>query len=354
MQKSTHLATRLLLLLNNLAHVAALAVGSNRAYAANYGSAAAVDQAAYESAEYWKQVAAEIPGFHDAPELKRYRGWVANLITKPPGELTTLETGQELLTQYAFPGLQGPESLARTAFPALDEIESALRDIAPIAQRELADLRAATPLADDDAPDASDAASDAAPDAAPDAAEQPWNRAAWYGWQFMSLRDAKPHMPETLRALEASCVPHAHRFVGIARQRAECRGTLHSDRRNYLLSTLLGLDVPTGGACGVSVPGHGERRLKNGEAVVLDNTFKHVVYNEAPKDRFVLMVEIWHPSLTVEEREALATTFAVKDRFTLTHLKQCPWGFSEAELTRAIESGAYRDVGFWRDFAHGL
>ena len=38
---------------------AALAVG-NRAYSATYGSAASVDQAAYESADFWKEVAAEI------------------------------------------------------------------------------------------------------------------------------------------------------------------------------------------------------------------------------------------------------------------------------------------------------
>ncbi len=76
-------------------------------------------------------------------------------------------------------------------------------------------------------------------------ADAGWNRAAWYGWQFMPLRDATRWMPETVRALEAS-VPLAHRFIGIARQRADCCGTLHSDRRNYLLSTLTGLDVPAG------------------------------------------------------------------------------------------------------------
>ena len=93
----------------------------------------------------------------------------------------------------------------------------------------------------------------------------------------MSLRDAKAWMPQTIRALDAE-VPLAHRFIGIARQRADCRGTLHSDRRNYLLSTLTGLQVPSG-QCAVEVPGVGERTLGNGEVVVLDNTFKHVVCN---------------------------------------------------------------------------
>jgi hypothetical protein len=302
-----------------------------------------VDQAAYNSAEFWKEVADAIPGFHDAPALARYRGWVANLITKEPGETQTLETGQEVLTQYVFPGLQGPEA-GRVAFPALPDVEAALAALAPVAQEELRKLLAAQPLVDDDAPavDAGDGEAEA----------EPWNRAAWYGWQFMSLRDAKPHMPRTIRLLEAS-VPYAHRFIGVARQRAECRGTLHSDRRNYLLSTLTGLAVPKG-ACGVAVPGSGERLLADGEVVVLDNTFKHAVYNEASEDRFVLMVEIWHPGLSEAEREALATTFAVKDRFTLTQLRQCPWGYSEAELTRSIESRDFKDVAFWRRLSYGL
>ena len=212
--------------------------GHRLAYEATYGSEASVDQACYESKIFWKQVAEAVPGFHDAPELERYRGWVANLITKDPGECTTLETGQELLTQYIFPGLQDPETVERTPFPALTDVEDALRRLAPTAQAELAALLRARPLIDDDAPLDDD-----------EAAAEVWNRAAWYGWQFLALRDAKPWMPRTIRALEAS-VPVAHRFIGIARQRAGCRGTLHSDRRNYLLSTLTGLDVPEGKCAG--------------------------------------------------------------------------------------------------------
>ena len=66
------------------------------------------------------------------------------------------------------------------------------------------------------------------------------------------------------------------------------------------------------------------------------------------------MVEVWHPSLTAAERSALATTFAVKDKFTLTGLRQCPWGFSDAELTRAIESKDFQQLDFWRSLSFGL
>lgn len=109
------------------------------------------------------------------------------------------------------------------------------------------------------------------------------------------------------------------------------------------------------GACGVAVPGSGERKLSDGEVVVLDNTFKHFVYNDhSTDDRFVLMVEVWHPSLTEAERQAMATTFAVKDKFTLMSLRQCPWGFSDEELSRAIESKDYQQLDFWRSLSFGL
>ena len=66
------------------------------------------------------------------------------------------------------------------------------------------------------------------------------------------------------------------------------------------------------------------------------------------------MAEIWHPALSEREREALASTFAVKDRYTLMQLKQCPWGFSEEELSRAIGTGAYKKVDFWKRCSYGL
>lgn len=71
-------------------------------------------------------------------------------------------------------------------------------------------------------------------------------------------------------------------------------------------------------------------------------------------DGSVLMCEIWHPELTAAERDALSTTFAVKDKFTLTKLRQCPWGFSDDELTRAIATKDFQSLEFWRDIAYGL
>ena len=132
-------------------------------------------------------------------------------------------------------------------------------------------------------------------------------------------------MGGTIRALREGGVPVAHRFVGVARQRGSSRGTLHSDHRNYMLSTLTPLVVP--GPCGVlgrsRAPGgleyqEEERRLEPGETVILDNSFPHQVYNDAEADRFVLMCEVWHPALTPGEREAMVTLLTLTLTLTLT------------------------------------
>ena len=330
-------------------HARALAVPGNIAYASNYGSEMRIDQAAFSSPLFWDQMEAALPTIWTDPELERFRGWVHNLRTEPSGKTAVLSTGQEVLSQYMFPGLQD-DDVTREAFPPIHELgwDQSLRAVAPFAQDELVTLLQARPLVDDDAPPPT------TDEELEDAAGEAWNKAAWYGWQFMSLRDAKPWMPKTIGALRDCGLPAAHRFIGIARQRPKCEGTLHSDRRNYLLSTLTPLIVPSDGACGVVVPGHGERELHAAEPICLDNTFKHYVYNRGSIDRFVLMIECWHPALTAKERDALSTTFAVKDRFTLLSLKQCPWGFGEEELMKAIRAKQHFDLGFWRDPAHDL
>lgn len=47
----------------------------------------------------------------------------------------------------------------------------------------------------------------------------------------------------------------------------------------------------------------GERRSwEEGKALILDTTFEHSTGNESDEDRFVLIIDFWHPGLTMEER----------------------------------------------------
>ena len=42
-------------------------------------------------------------------------------------------------------------------------------------------------------------------------------------------------------------------------------------------------------------------------------------------------------------------TFAVKDRFTVLELELAPWGYDDDDLGAALQSGAVRDLDFWKE-----
>ncbi|KAJ8599892.1 hypothetical protein CTAYLR_002803 [Chrysophaeum taylorii] len=302
-----------------------------------------LDEAAFGSPKFWADVDRNIPGWQS--ELERFRGFCENLRTKPPGKDVFLANGQQVLAQYVYPGIDDKDGSTppRRAYPADDYLElRELRerlehDVAPVAQRELRTLLEARPLVDDD--DSRDDSGDT------------WHRAAWYGWQFMSLRGARQWMPETASALRAAMggarrLGPAHRFVGLARQKARCRGLSHSDGRNYMLSTLTPVAAPTG-KCGIVVNGTSAPIATGGPAVILDNTFPHHVYNDADEDRFCIIAE--HPALAPVEREALATLFALKDRFTVLELQLAPWGYNDDDLGAALRSGAVYGLDYWKE-----
>ena len=168
------------------------------ARAPSYGSAVSVDQATWSSPLFWSQLHSLIPRLDSAPSLERFRGFVNNLRTEAPGEILRGENGQELLRQYVYPGLQPEDGIERLPFPAPEGWREALETLAPTAQQELQTLLSARPTLDDESVEALDEDALAA---------QVWNRAAWQGWQFLSLRDAKAFMPRTIRALRESPYP---------------------------------------------------------------------------------------------------------------------------------------------------
>jgi hypothetical protein len=116
-----------------------------------------------------------------------------------------------------------------------------------------------------------------------------------------------------------------------------------------MLSTLTPVLCPEG--CGIVVDG--TDAVIQDEPVILDNTFLHHVYNRhSDIDRFVLMSECWHPALTLQDREAIAKLFAVKDRFTVLELELAPWGYDDDSLEFAISTGAVRGLDFWKDIGY--
>jgi len=60
--------------------------------------------------------------------------------------------------------------------------------------------------------------------------------------------------------------------------------------------------------CGIRV-GDQIRSWKEGKAVVLDDSYEHEVWNETKDVRVVLLVDIWHPDVRMEERERIGKMF---------------------------------------------
>ena len=51
--------------------------------------------------------------------------------------------------------------------------------------------------------------------------------------------------------------------------------------------------------------GDEEVRLQEGKCIVFDDSFNHEAWNDDDKSRIVLIFDVWHPDLKVEERKFL-------------------------------------------------
>lgn len=66
--------------------------------------------------------------------------------------------------------------------------------------------------------------------------------------------------------------------------------------------------------CWINVAGE-TRQWEANKALVLDTTFEHSTGNESGEDRYVLIIDFWHPGLTQAERDALSVIFELRNEF---------------------------------------
>ncbi|UUL81233.1 aspartyl/asparaginyl beta-hydroxylase domain-containing protein [Sphingomonas qomolangmaensis] len=76
---------------------------------------------------------------------------------------------------------------------------------------------------------------------------------------------------------------------------------------NTRLICHLPLVVPDG--CGIRVGSH-TRQWREGELLILDDSFEHEAWNRGSSDRVVLLFEIWRPDIGEEERAAITVLLA--------------------------------------------
>lgn len=147
----------------------------------------------------------------------------------------------------------------------------------------------------------------------------------WSGFRLQRLGDWIPRnctfFPKTVQLLKESGVPLAMRGVIVARQAPKTGVEPHSDGRNFFLTAHFGLSVPEG--CSMTVGGE-TRSWKEDDCIVLDTSFQHSTRNDSDEDRFVLIVDFWHPDLTVPEREALEFIYDFRTKFEQGKIKYVP------------------------------
>ena len=87
----------------------------------------------------------------------------------------------------------------------------------------------------------------------------------------------------------------------------------------------LRLHLPLRVAAGARIRAADEVRVwEEGRLLVLDDSFEHEVWNPAAHERIVLLVDVWHPQLTADEREDVRRHFRFDEASWWT--LHSPWG----------------------------
>jgi len=73
----------------------------------------------------------------------------------------------------------------------------------------------------------------------------------------------------------------------------------HCGPTNLRLTCHLGIVVPEG--CGIKC-GDETREWDEGKCLIFDDSFEHQVWNQSAEDRIVLLLNFWHPQLSLEQR----------------------------------------------------
>ena len=150
--------------------------------------------------------------------------------------------------------------------------------------------------------------------------------------------------PYTTSLLRTLPIPLAMRGVIFARQQPHSGVQPHSDGRNFVLTAHLGLQVPTRSPelCWIEVGG--ERRYwVQDKAIIFDTSFVHRTLNDSEEDRYVLILDFWHPDLTLIERDALQYIYASRNLFDSDRMDEIDSPYLEQQRQLKAEEERMND-----------
>jgi aspartyl/asparaginyl beta-hydroxylase (cupin superfamily) len=152
------------------------------------------------------------------------------------------------------------------------------------------------------------------------ASDSAWqNQVMGGGWSAVRLQrlgvwneENCQQFPETYQLIRSLNIPLAVRGVCFARQAPGSGVMPHTDGRNFILTSHLGLKIPEG--CWIDVGGE-RRGWQEGKLTTLDTSFTHSTGNPSSEDRHVLIIDYWHPELSEAERAALEFVYDLRNKF---------------------------------------
>jgi aspartate beta-hydroxylase len=110
--------------------------------------------------------------------------------------------------------------------------------------------------------------------------------------------------PVTTRGIEGhGAVLTMAGLAYVSRMRAGTHIRAHTGPTNVRVRCHLGIRVPDGD-CAIRVDNE-TRRWEDGKCLVFDDHFEHEAWNHTDEDRFVLIVDLWHPGLSSTEVDLL-------------------------------------------------
>jgi aspartate beta-hydroxylase len=127
-------------------------------------------------------------------------------------------------------------------------------------------------------------------------------------WNLVNCKE----FPKTYQLLKELNIPLAVRGVCFARQAPGSGVKPHSDGRNFILTSHLGIKIPDG--CWIEVAKK-RRSWEEQHLLTLDTSFVHSTGNPTAGDRYVLIIDFWHPELTEAERAGLEFIYDLRNKF---------------------------------------
>ena len=162
----------------------------------------------------------------------------------------------------------------------------------------------------------------------------------------MWIEDNCALFPKTTKSLKSLSIPFASRGVMFAKQKPFSGVAPHSDGRNFILTGHLGLKIPKEiEKCWIKVGGE-KVSWKSNELIIFDTSFIHETMNDTDEDRYVMILDFWHPELTQTERDCLQYIYDSRNKFDSDNM----YAIESSYITKLIEEEKDKNSGIFNSF----